>query len=124
MTDSKGRPLNIEVTPGQQHDVTMAETLLTYASGHACIADTGYDSNKVIATIEAKGLVPVIHNNPSRKQPRPLDRALYGLRYRIECFFHSMKRYRRLATRYEKSVRNFQAFIHLACALLWLDQTF
>jgi transposase len=120
VTDTQGRPLHVEVTPGQQHDVTMAETLLDHVRGKAFIADTGYDSNKVIGAVVAKGLEPVIPSNPSRRAPLPLNKALYNLRYRVECFFHSLKRFRRAATRYEKTARNYLAFLHAACAMIWL----
>jgi transposase len=51
---------------------------------------------------------------------QPLDRKLYALRYRIECCFHALKRFRAVATRYEKSGRNFLAAVHVACIMLWL----
>lgn len=113
-------PLHIEVTPGQQHDVTMAETLLEYASGTACIADSGYDSGKFVSAIEAKGMTAVIENQPKRKSPREVDRDKYSLRYKVECCFHSLKRCRRIATRYEKTARNFTAFVQVACSMIWL----
>lgn len=113
-------PLHFELTPGQQHDVTMAETLLQYASGAACVADSAYDSAKFIEAIEVKGMVPVIENHPNRKSPRDLDMETYSLRYKVERCFHSLKRCRRIATRYEKTTRNFAAFLSVACALVWL----
>lgn len=118
ITDTEGRPLHVEITPGQQHDVTMAESLLAHVQGQACIADAGYDSNKVIAAIRAKGLTPVISSSSSRKEPLPLDAKLYNLRYQVECFFHCLKRFRRVATRYEKTARNYLAFLHLTCAMI------
>ena len=87
MTDTQGRPLHVEITPGQQHDVTMAEHLLEYVKGQAFIADAGYDSNKVIAAVKAKGLTPVISSNPCRKEPLAIDKEIYGLRYNVERFF-------------------------------------
>lgn len=113
-------PLHIEITPGQQHDVTMAETLLEYACGSACIADTGYDSDKVVDIIESKGMTAVIENHPNRKSPRDVDKEKYSLRYKVECCIHSLKRCRRIATRYEKTARNYTAFVHLACSMIWL----
>ncbi len=98
----------------------MAELLLEYVQGAACIADAGYDSNKFVAAIQAKDLIPAIASNPSRSAPLPLDKSLYGLRYHVERFFHTLKRFRRIATRYEKTGRNFLGFLHLACALIWL----
>jgi transposase len=84
------------------------------------MGDAGYDTNKFVAAIEAKGLTAVLASNPSRNEPLPLDKQLYGLRYRIECFFHTLKRFRRIATRYEKTARNYLGFLHLACALVWV----
>jgi transposase len=37
------------------------------------------------------------------------------MRYHVECFFHSLKRYRAIATRYDKTARNYLAMIHVAC---------
>ena len=99
----------------------MAEELLAHVQGAACIADTGYDSNKFIAAIKARALMPVIPSNPCRKEPNPLDEELYGLRYNVECFFFTLKRFRRIASRYEKTARNYLAFIHVACALIWVS---
>lgn len=99
----------------------MAEALLNHVKGQACIADTGYDSNKFIEAIKAKGIKPVIRSNPSRKEPLPLDEGLYALRYKVECFFHDLKRFRRAATRYEKTARNYLGVLHVACALIWLS---
>jgi transposase len=98
----------------------MAESLLKFVQGEACIADTGYDSNKFIEAIQAKGILSVIPSHPCRKNLRPLDRERYRVRYKIECFFHSLKRFRRIATRYEKTARNYLAFLHLTCALIWV----
>lgn len=113
-------PLHFELSPGQRHDVTMAETLLEHASGAACVADSAYDSAKFVEAIELKGMSAVIENHPNRKSPRELDRETYSLRYKVECCFHSLKRCRRIATRYEKTARNFKAFVDVACALIWL----
>ncbi|NOJ78680.1 transposase [Myxococcus xanthus] len=68
----------------------------------------------------ALGITPVIHPHPSRKQPPPLDRTLYRLRYRVECFFHDLKRFRAAATRYDKTATCYLAVLHVASMLLWL----
>lgn len=65
---------------------------------------------------------PIIPNQPMRKyNRRRADKRLYGLRYRIECMFHSLKRFRAVASRYEKTATNFLAVVHIACAMLWLN---
>ena len=99
----------------------MAETLLEHASGRAFIADTGYDSDRLVDAVRARGMKPVIHCNPCRKRKRRLDRKLYRIRYLVEVFFHNIKRFRAIATRYEKTARNYLALVHLVCGFLWIN---
>ena len=101
--------------------MTAAHELLQHARGKALIGDTGYDSNEFIKAVRAVGMKPVIHSQPMRKKKHRLSRALYSQRYLVECFFHSLKRYRAIATRYEKTARNYLALVQLACARIWLE---
>jgi transposase len=94
--------------------------LLDYARGAALIADTGYDSNEYRAEIRARGMKPVIHSKPERKRALPLDRTLYRRRYLVEIFFHNLKRFRAIATRFEKTRTNYLVLLHVACICLWL----
>ena len=88
------------LTPGQQHDSTMAHELLPAARGKAVVGDSGYDANVFIDAIRDHGMKPVTHANPSRKwHLLELDRKRYRRRYLIECFFHRLKRFRAVACR-------------------------
>ena len=100
--------------------MTKAVELLDYARGDALIGDTGYDSNEFIAEVREREIKPVIHAKPERKKKPRLDRKLYGIRYVVEVFFHNLKRFRAIATRYEKTARNYLALVQLACSWLWL----
>ncbi len=97
-----------------------AKELLAHARGRALIGDTGYDSNAFLAAVRARGMKPVIHSKPERKRKHRLVRALYGQRYLVELFFHSLKRFRAIATRYDKTARNYLALVQVVCAWLWL----
>jgi transposase len=44
-----------------------------------------------------------------------VDKAVYALRNRIERFFNRAKNSRRVATRYDKLIESFAAFVLLAC---------
>ena len=102
--------------------MTAADELLEHAQGRAFIGDTGYDSDELAKKIRRKGMKVVIHCNPTRKRNRRhLDRKLYRQRYRVEVLFHHLKRFRALATRYEKTATNYLALAHLACAWVWLN---
>lgn len=92
--------------------------LHTIVAGHV-LADKAYDTNEVIAAIEAMGATPVVPSKVNRKVQRDLDRELYKLRNRIERFFCRLKQFRRVATRYEKLARRFASFVLLVGALVW-----
>ncbi len=84
------------------------------------IADTSYDSDENRAYCAEKGIDVVIPNRPNRIAPAAFDEEQYGDRNKIERFFNRMKRHRRLATRYDKTVVSFLAFWYIAAALDWL----
>jgi transposase len=63
----------------------------------------------------------VIPPRSNRKNPRDYDRDLYAARHLIENFFCKLKQFRAIATRYDKTARNFLAAIHLAAAVIWLN---
>jgi transposase len=99
----------------------MAEELVEHASGKACIADSGYSAERIFEAIRARGMKPVVAPNPTHSVRVRLGRKLYRLRYMVECCFHSLKRFRAVATRYEKTGTNFLAIVHIACITMWLN---
>jgi transposase len=122
ITTTKGKPLHIILTPGQQHDSTEAEHLIDHATGKALVADAGYDSDAIVVAVRQRGMKPVIAMNPTRRyNRRRKPHSLYRLRGNVECFFHDIKRFRAVASRYEKTATNFLAVVHIACILVWLN---
>jgi transposase len=101
--------------------MTKAVELLEHAHGRAFIGDTGYDSEPLAKQIRAKGMKVVVSSHPTRKHKRRIDRRLYRKRYVVEVFFHNIKRCRAIATRFEKTARNYLALVQLACIWLWLS---
>jgi len=98
-----------------------APDLLDHAEGKALVGDTGYDSNEFRKAVRAKKIKAVIHPKPERNTKLTLDRNLYRQRYVVEVFFHNLKRFRAIGTRYEKTSTNYLSLIHVACAFLWLN---
>jgi transposase len=70
--------------------------------------------------LEVRAIKAVIPQQSTRKVKRACDFALYAERNLVERFFNAIKHYRGIATRYEKTARNFLAGLHLVCALAWL----
>jgi len=76
LTDQRGRPIGFVLTADQQGDAPVAQALLApCSSARLCIADAAYDSNGIRSFLLARGIVPVIPNNPTRKQHHPFDQS-------------------------------------------------
>jgi transposase len=109
-----GLPVELALTPGQAADVTQGDALLEGHDYDAAIADKGYDSQPLVDRIRGRGAQAVIPPRGNRKQPREYDRHLYKERNLVERFINRIKQFRRVATRYEKTARNFLAFVQVA----------
>jgi transposase len=115
-----GLPTKFLLTPGQEADVTHAEALLDGAPPAVVIADKGYDKQALVDAIEAAGGEAVIPTQANRKVQRAIDEDRYKDRNLVERFWGRVKVYRRVATRYEKTARNFLAFLHVASIMVLL----
>jgi len=115
-----GNPLALSLTGGQAHDITQAETLAAQVEPAALLGDKGYDSDGFIESLERRAIKPVIPPKANRNIKRDCDFALYCERNLVERFFNIIKHFRGIATRYEKTARNYLAGLHLVCALSWL----
>jgi transposase len=75
----------------------------------------------VLAPLRAAGKTAVIPPRSNRRDQRAYDRDLYQARHLIENFFCKLKQFRAIATRYDKTKRNFLAAIYLAAAAILLN---
>jgi transposase len=120
VVDALGNPLKVSLTKGQVHDITQAEPLTANITPGAMLADKGYDADSFIQSLAVRGIAVVIPPKSNRKVQRDCDYALYAERNLVERFFNTIKHFRGIATRYEKTARNFLAGLHLVCAMAWL----
>ena len=95
-----------------------APTLIAGYTYESVIADAAYDSDAFRAEITAKGAEVVIRPRKNRTQDLPYDEVLYKLRNVIERFFHRLKQYRRVATRYDKYAIRYLGFVYFAAILI------
>jgi len=120
VVDGCGRPVALQITPGQRGDAPIARSLIEpLPAGRLCAADTAYDSDPLRLFLIERGTQPVIPNNPTRKHLHPFDPQAYKLRNLIECMFCRLKDWRRVATRYDKLASNFAAAVILAAIVIW-----
>ena len=69
----------------------------------------------MLKPLQQAGKQAIIPPKANRNVQREYDQELYKARHLIENFFAKLKLFRAIATRYEKTARNF-----LAAATIWL----
>jgi transposase len=95
--------------------------LLPQLEADTVIADKGFDADeRVLLPLERAGKTAVIPPRANRKHQRSYDKDLYKDRHLIENFFAKLKQFRAIATRYDKTARNFLAAVYLAATAIWL----
>ena len=111
------------LSPGNVNDGTMAAALIAAAGPlRHLLADRAYDANPIRAMLAERGTEAVIPSTRSRTTPIPHDRDRYRQRNRIERMFCRLKDFRRVATRYDKLARNYDAAVHIAAIVaFWIN---
>lgn len=112
--------MRLLLTGGNRHDMDQAGLLVKGLRPGYVVADKGYDSDRLREFVRSHGAKPVI---PSRKNTRRrrYDKGRYKLRNQVERFFNRLKHYRRVATRYEKTDRNYDGFLCLASLIITIS---
>jgi len=120
--DGQGRPLGFVLTGGEASDYNAVPDLLAMPVGkpRLFLADKGYDGDFLREELLIHGIRPVIQPKANRKNPPACDFRAYKDRNRIERMFSRLKKFRRVATRYDKTRKSFSAFLALAAAKIWL----
>jgi transposase len=119
-TDALGNPTGFHLTPGQASDLEGGDALLPNLEADTVIADKAYDAEeRVLQPLQQAGKSAVIPPKRNRKLQR--DKDLYQSRHLIENVFAKLKQFRAIATRYDKTARNFLAAIYLAASVIWLN---
>ena len=115
LVDALGNPICFVLTGGEVHDLAGADQLLPGMQADMLIADKAFDAEaRVLQPLAAAAKTAVIPPRSNRKTTRHYDRDLFKARHLIENFFSKLKQFRAIATRYDKTARNFLAGIHLA----------
>jgi transposase len=118
LTDALGNLVRFVLLPGQRFDTVGVPPLIDGLAFGALIADTAFDSNALIADLDARGAKVVIAQHPRRSSPLDIDGAMYTWRHLIENLFCKLKEFKRIALRADKTDQSFAALIHLAAAII------
>ena len=118
VVDAVGRLIQGRVSAGPVHDITQASALLQGVPAKCAVADKAYDAvalREQIATLPARA---VISPRANRRESIRWSKAVYRHRNLVERFFCRIRHFRHIATRYDKLVERFAAFISLVAAVL------
>ena len=120
--DAHGRICALALTGGQAGDCPQAPGLLRrhLRVGQAVLADRDYDADYVRAQIEQAAAGAVIPGKNNRTVPIEQDAEIYKERNRVERAINGLKRFRAVATRFDKRAANYFATCCLIAALAWL----
>lgn len=118
--DALGNPQKIMLTAGQRADVSQGEALTSNFDFAVLIADRAYNSQEIEKMVLAKKASFCCPSKNNSLQIRDYDKHIYKDRNLVERFFNLLKHFRRIATRYEKTARNYLAMIHFAASIILL----
>ncbi len=118
LVDALGNLARFVLLPGQRFETAGVPPLIEGVTFDALIADRSFDSNAIIAELDARGAKAVIAQHPRRTKPLAIDEEMYRWRHLIENFFCKLKEFKRIAMRSDKTDQSFAAMIHLAAAVI------
>ena len=120
VSEGLGLPLRLIPSPGQEHDIKQAHSLVENLSPWDILTDKAYDADRLIETIQNTGAKVCIPPKRNRITQRDYDKDLYKERNQVECMFGRLKEFRRVATRYDKLITGFMGFVKRAAIYLWI----
>ena len=144
VTDGNGTPLAIDVTAGDVHESTQAESVIGKATATLIgqrrqerrrrhkpgklAGDKGYSSQRLrdwLADQEIEPVIPHKDNEKARWDPNvKFDREAYRGRAVVEQCVGWLKEFRRIGTRFEKLAVNFHGMLQLAMIRRYLKLMF
>jgi transposase len=138
LADGAGTPLGILVEAASPAEVKLLEATLNQVKvkkrrgqrrrphqPERLIGDRAYDSNPARALLVQRQIEPIIpkrENNQVATHQDGRKMRRYRRRWIIERTNAWLQNFRRLVVRYERKAKNFEALIHMACALITLNR--
>ena len=116
----EGLPHALLLTGGNVADITGAAQLpAATAPSQELISHKAHDADHLRGFLQARGTMVMIPNKSNRVNRYPFDAEKYRTRNVIERSIGRIKDFRAIATRYDKTARNFLSSICLAAVIIW-----
>jgi transposase len=137
VVDGQGIPLGSTLASASPAEVKLAEETLDAIKvprvgkgrpkkrPQRLIADKGYDSDPLRNRLKQLKIDLIAPHRSNRKKPKTQDgRKLrrYRKRWKVERTFAWIGNFRRLVVRYERDIKIYRAFFHLACLMITLNR--
>ena len=128
VADGEGVPLGILTDSASPHEVTLIEKtideiVLPGKQPERLIYDRAADSDKLRDAFQQRGIELICPHRRNRKKTKRQDgRKLrrYTRRWKIERTIGWLHNFRRIVVRYERNIKMYSAFIHVACLMITL----
>jgi transposase len=128
--DGQGIPVSISLHSASPHEITLVEDVLeaclTQELPERLIGDRTYDSDALDATLKERGITRIA---PHRKNRKPENKTQdgrqlrrYKRRWKIERLFAWLQNVRRIRTRDERYVHNYEGIVQLGCIVLLMRE--
>jgi putative transposase len=128
LTDGGGVPIGLAVEGANRNDFKMVEATITSIpverpgptpeQAQGICLDKGYDYDEVRELLAKFGFTAHIRARGEEAQAIKREARYKARRWVVERTHSWMNRFRRLLVRWDKKVRNYLAFLHLACAYI------
>jgi len=123
ITDAEGKPLFATITAANEDERLELPKLVDQLNfdGMSIIeADKGYDSWKVRLEIMKRGHYPLI---PYKRKKVVINKWVKKMRWKVERGISWLKRrYRRIATRWERRSEIYDGFVLFGICMFWLKK--
>jgi transposase len=122
----------LALTPGERNEKAVLPDLMRQGAvkrpgpgqpkvrPRVVVGDRGYSGRPSRDSLRRRGISSVIPQLRTEKRPRLMDWDRYRERNVVERLVGRLKKYRRIATRYDKLAASYLAFVHLAAIRIWL----
>ena len=132
MTEASGIPIGLAVAGANRVDFQLVDDTIasipverpapTAEQPQGLCLDKGYDYEDVRAILEREGYTPHIRRRGEEIVDKRTIPGYRARRWVVERTHSWLNRFRRLLIRWEKQVDNYEAFLHLAFAIIAFRQ--
>jgi putative transposase len=132
LTEGGGVPVGLAVDGANRNDFKMARATIeslpiarpepTPDKPQGMCLDKGYDDDEVRALLSEFGFTAHIRARGEEAKRLKQDAGFRARRWVVERTHSWMNRFRRVLIRWDKQVRNYLGFLHVACAYITYRQ--